>query len=102
MRAGAADGADAQPFGRDRVQLAVAMTRNKDLGAVLFELDKGHQKMLSVPHRQYDRQVRPHLLVDIGRLDLKTRSVPNKTQIFRRGDADAFLHAARASDPSPG
>ena len=52
VRAGAADGADAEPFGGERVDLAVAVARDQHLGAdaSVLALDERRQEMLAVPH----------------------------------------------------
>ena len=53
MIAGTADGFDAEPLGRNRVEFAVAMPRDQHLGAMaVLGLDERRHEMLAVPERE--------------------------------------------------
>ena len=58
MIARAADRLNSQPFRRDRVHFAVAMAGNQRLALVALPLDEGRHEVLTMPHRDDDRQVR--------------------------------------------
>ena len=100
MRAGAADGLDAEPVGGARIDLAVAVARDQRLDAVLgvVALDERRQEMLAVPHGDDHRHFRD--VVDVGRLegDAAVR-VPDQTEIPGPDRADGFLEGGRARDP---
>ncbi len=70
MIAGTPDGADAEPLRGDGVELAVAVPRDQDLGAVaLLGLDERRHEMLAVPEREDRRHLRLDHVIDVGRLD---------------------------------
>ena len=91
MRAGAADGADAKPHRRARVDLAVAVARDQHLGAMpaFRTLDERRHEMLAVPHGDDRRHL--HRVVDVRRLKRDAAGVPDQLQIARRQGSDGFL-----------
>ena len=99
MRAGAADGADAQLLGGDGVDLAVAVARDQHLGAEFFlvALDERRQEMLAVPHR--DDRRRLHRVVDRRRLEGLAAGVPDQPQIPRPRRSNGVLKCGRCDDP---
>src|SRR5581483_7832172 len=88
--AGATDGPGAEPFRHDRINFAVAVTRNKNLHAILRPFEKRREKMLTMPDCDNGRKVGRHAFVEIRRFEYKARRVPDKTQIFRRDETDGF------------
>ena len=95
VRAGPADRADAQPFGRDGVDLAVAMKRNQDLGAMVRPPDERHEEMLAVPHGDDDGEIAFDPFLDARRLHCEPRRLPDQTQISGGHDADRLLDHGR-------
>src|SRR5271170_7825996 len=90
--AGAPDGADAQPFGGERIEFAVAMQRNQHLGAVNFlGLDEWRQEMLAVPERQNRRHLRLDLRIDVRRIETDFIGPPDQPQIFGREESRSAL-----------
>ena len=97
--AGAADRADTEMLRGDRVDLAVAMTRDQHLGGTIAAhgaANEGKQVMLSVPHAEDDRQVAPGLFQDSFRLERETRRRPYQTKVFGRHDPHCLLKRTRA------
>ncbi len=56
MIAGTTHGADIEPLGGDRIDLAVAVARDQDLGGIFLSLQERHHKMLPVPERDDHRR----------------------------------------------
>ena len=97
MIAGAADGLDAEPFGGDGVELAVAMPRDQHLGAVAgLGLDERREKMLAVPEREDRRLRRLDNLIDVGRIEREPVGQPYQPQIFGREKPHSALDPAAA------
>ena len=95
--AGAADGADAEPFGGDRVEFAVAMPRDQHLGAMAFlGLDEGRHEMLAVPERENRRLLRLDQLIDVGRIETEPVGAPDQPQELGREKPRSALNPAAA------
>ena len=95
--AGAADGADAEPFGGDRVEFAVAMPGNQHLGAMaLLGPDEGRHEMLAVPERENRRLLRLDQVIDVGRVEAERVGPPHQPQEFGREKPGSALHPAAA------
>ena len=101
MVAGAPDRADAEPFGRNRVEFAVAMPRDQDLGAMIFpDPDERRQEMLAMPEHEDRRQFRIDDIVDVGRFVAEAVGEPDQPQIFGRQKSDESLQRRRPRNPS--
>src|SRR6185312_13861355 len=97
MIAGAADGSDAEPFGGDGVEFAVAMPRDQHLGAMaILGLDERRHEMLAVPECEDRRHLRLDLLIDVGWHVAESISQPDQPQIFGREHAERALNPAAA------
>jgi hypothetical protein len=95
--AGPAHGLDAEPFGDDGVEFAVAMPRHQHFCAmIVFGLDKGRQEMLAVPEREDQRLMRLGPFIDVGRFERECVGAPDQPQIFRDEEADGLLEPAGA------
>ena len=98
--AGAADGADAQPLGRDRVELAIAMQRDQHLGEMgVLGLDERREEMLAVPEREDRRHLRLDGLVErilAARLVSEAVGAKHQPQPFGREKAHSPLKPAAA------
>jgi len=88
---------DVKTLRRDRIDLAVAMTRDQNLGGILLEFQERHHEMLAVPERDDNRHVRLDVLVDIRRIEGEAVCPPYKPQKFGRSDARSTLHPARTT-----
>src|ERR1700730_17922477 len=97
MRAGPSDSLDAEPFGGDGIELAVAMPRYQDLGAVAcLGLDERRQEMLAVPEREDQRLVRLDHLIDVGGLEAEFVGQPDQPQPLGRENTHSALNPAAA------
>ena len=63
----AADGADAQPLGGNRVDLAVAVTRHQHFHLVFDLAPERRDQMLAVPERKNNRHIGLAALINVGR-----------------------------------
>jgi hypothetical protein len=77
--------------------VSVAVPRNQNLRLVLVALEERRQEMLAVPYGDDGGKV--EAVVEIRRLKHDARRVPDQPKIFRRDDADRFLHPRRSRDP---
>ena len=97
MISGAADGPDAEPLGRDRVELAVAVARDQDLGAITRLVpDEGSQEMLAVPERENRRHLRLDDVVDVGGLIGEAIGQPHQPEVLGCEKPDSVLQPAAA------
>src|SRR6202008_3614546 len=96
--AGAADGADAEPLGGDRVVFAVAMQRNQHLGlvAVLCPDERG-EKMLAMPESEDPGQLPIDAFredTEAPRLESKAVCPQDNPQPFGSEETDSMLKPA--------
>src|SRR6185312_9391350 len=98
VRAGTADGPDAELLGGDGVDLTVAVARDQHLGPVLGIrlLDEGHQEVLAVPHG--DDRGCLDALVDVRRFEHLGTRRPDEAKIPRADRSDRLLHGAGGGD----
>ena len=82
---GAAHRADAKPRSGAGVDLAVAVARDQNLGAMIGPLDEGRHEMLAVPEGEDHRNLRLDDLVDIRRIERERVGAPHQPQ-ERGGD----------------
>ncbi|MGY4355924.1 hypothetical protein ACVW0J_002417 [Bradyrhizobium sp. i1.7.7] len=92
---GTTDEADAEPLDGDRVELAVAMPRDQDLGPVgLLGLDEGREEMLAVPEGEDRGDLRLDDVIDVRRIEREFVGPPDQAQIFGRQNPDGTLKPA--------
>ena len=97
MIARAADGADPEPFGGDRVIFTVAMLRDQHLAAVAFlGLDKRRHEMLTVPECEDRRLLRLDDFIDFGRIETEFVGPPDQPQVLGREETRRALKPAAA------
>src|SRR6185437_2222544 len=91
VRAGAANGADAELFCGTRVNLAVAVTRDQHLGAegIVLSFDERCDEMLAVPQTDDDGQL--SRVVNIGRLDNVPCGAADQAKITGAHRGDGLL-----------
>src|SRR5262249_57472023 len=95
MMPGAGNAAECEPLHSKRIDLAVAMTRYQDLGAMLRTPDERREKMLAVPHGKDDRRILIDPFVGAFRLDREPGRFPNETKVFRCQDPRLLLERPR-------
>jgi len=93
VAAGPADRSDAEPLGRDGVDLAVAMARDDHFHAVPPAEKRRHQ-VLAMPEHRDPRRIGIEALVAVGRLDHEAVGLPHQPQIFSRQHTDGDLKPA--------
>ena len=97
MIAGAANGADAKPFGGNRVELTIAMPGDQHLAAMAFlGFDKGRHEMLAMPECQDRRSLRLNDLIDVGWIEAEFIGQPDQPQEFGREETHSALKPAAA------
>ena len=96
MVAGAADGLDAQPLRRQRIELAVAMARDQHLAAMMRPLDERRHEMLSMPEREDNRHLGLDDVVNIVRIIAESIGHPNQPQKACGQEAGELLKPAGA------
>src|SRR6266403_5258386 len=97
MIAGAAYGADAKPFGGDRVEFAVAMPRDQHLAAMVFlGLYERRHEMLAVPKREDRRLLRLDDFIDVWRIEAEFVGQPDQPQELGREKPHSALDPAAA------
>src|SRR5262249_57040017 len=95
MVAGAANGAYAQPFSGDRVDLAVTVTGDQYLHAVMTPKEWRHE-MLTVPQGNDHGLLRLGTLIEICRLDDKAAGLPHQPQVLGGQNPNRDLYPAFA------
>src|SRR5207248_1906938 len=94
--------AHSQPFGGDRIDLAITVTRDQHLRPVLCAFDEGDEKMLSMPHGDDDRAIARRSLVNVLRLCDDRARIPHQAQILGRHDRAQRLERSRPKEtPGP-
>jgi hypothetical protein len=95
--AGTADGADPEPFGGERVEFTVTVSRDQHLGGMNFlGFDERRHEMLAMPECQNHRPLRFNDLIDVGGIESEFVGQPDQPQELGREKTHSALDPAAA------